>query len=217
MGRAVLLLPDTMADQDDLWGAGILLRLDKGPTDHGLDAENVEGVGGHERSVESDGAFGASDVDRSLVEGSEVLEGALPLLPIPIVVDGDLHRLDAFTRVGALQVHDALGPLERQSAVKGAVDDGEHHGREADSERQRHDGNDRRPRTLQQPAPRISEILDQPVHTTALPLKTDADRPEVDWLPYVETRRPVSLRFDSPNARARLRGAPTASYSAIRR
>ena len=80
------------------------------------------------------------------------------------IVDRDVHRLDVPRRVGALHHHDAIGLGEREPLDERAVDDAEHHGREADPDAEREDGDDRQPRALGEGAGRVAEVTEGGVH-----------------------------------------------------
>ena len=104
-------------------------------------------------------SFGSSDRDRSVPEGRELSKRALPLTPVAIIVDRHLHRVDALQQVGPLQVHELLGSVEGKPAMEGTIDDGEHHGCQADSKGEGDNCDDRDTRTLAESSQRVLDVL----------------------------------------------------------
>jgi hypothetical protein len=76
-------------------------------------------------------------------------------------VDRDLHALDVFGEVVALDVNELLGSLERQALPHRTIDDAEHDRRQADPQAQREHGDQARARVLPEHSHCVTQFLQQ--------------------------------------------------------
>jgi hypothetical protein len=128
------------------------------------DAEDIEQLRAHPRTIVSLGLLGATDVDRPNVERGDAREAAL-LRPVVVeVVDRDRHALDAARRILSLDRYELVGIGEGHALEKSAVDDAEHRGREADAEREGEHGDSRERAALPQRSSSVPNVSKNGLH-----------------------------------------------------
>src|SRR5688500_11246773 len=96
-----------------------------------------------------------------------MLEGALLRAPVPVIMDGDFHAVEAAHRVAVFEMDDPVGVIKGQAAVESTVYDAEHRRRQTNPERQCENGYRTNARALEQQSRPVAHIFPELVHSRA--------------------------------------------------
>ena len=151
---------DAAADQHDGRCIARVVLGDETPAEHGLDANEVEGVRGNETARIRLRQLGArADDHRAGLDGRHPGKRATGGRPVVKVLKR--HASSAAARVARVDPHDPIGPVKRQASQQDRVDKREHCTVGANPERERGNRCQREPAIFDEATKREADILSE--------------------------------------------------------
>ena len=161
---AVMALPQAVAQEDDLFMAGLFIFGRKIPADYWSDAQHAEEIPGYLRTPDPFGIAAAGNRERQRARCGKFLENVIHVAPIQEFRSRGRAARDVAVRVRLPNGDDAAGIRKRQRFQQYSVDDAENHDVRANANRQSQNGDRRETRVSPQHAHAVTEILPKCVH-----------------------------------------------------
>src|SRR5689334_922001 len=152
-------LPQAVSQYCYLWTILIVFAVLERSSQQRLDAEHREERGIHARRVQTFRIALAAENRAAASVSSEAFKDAV-LLVILVVGIGKLTLRELLLRRLLPKMVETIGRLVRQPAQERSINDREDRRAATDAERERNDGNRRKPRMLQQPPNRKTYVFD---------------------------------------------------------
>ena len=154
-------LPQVVGEQDDGFGAGAVVVRREAATERDGHAERRKQVVADRRARVAIRIAAVADSEVAVLKGGNGTERPRPLLPVMQLEPGQRASTDSVRLLVDEEQDEALGLLVGQGLDEDAVGDAEHHGVEADADRQADDGQPRHRLAFQRGTKPEPNVLDE--------------------------------------------------------